>query len=175
MSPIKSSQQVANIFLTLKRYEPFCLRKLCLALILNNIETNLIISNLDKFKFNYIFNNDLIFSIKNNLNFYEKIKWYKSPTYRSYPENCNWLGIKKDQNKIGRTSSKSVNRMKFKQNKTSNKIKYICNYILNNKKKTVYKKMFKVLFCLKVKRQCSHLLSRNINKKMSINSIIFFI
>jgi len=75
MSPVKSSQQVGNIFLMLKRYEPFCLRKLCLALILNNIETDLIISNLDEFKFNDIFNNDLIFSIKNNLNFYEKIEW----------------------------------------------------------------------------------------------------
>jgi len=60
-----------------------------------------------------------------------------------------------------RTSFKSVNRMKFKQNKTSNKIKYIFNYILNQK--TIYKKRF------------SYLLSRNINKKMFINSIIFFI
>ena len=37
-----------------------------------------------------------------------------------------------------RTSFKSVNRMKFKQNKTSNKIKYIFNYILNQK--TIYEK-----------------------------------
>jgi len=74
MSPLKSSQQVANIFLTLKRYEPFCLRKLCLALITYNIERNLITSNLEKSKFNDIFNN-LIYSIKNNLYFYEKIKW----------------------------------------------------------------------------------------------------